>query len=410
MKRINDVYTLQGVRMQDIAARFGTPVYVYDADKIITQLTILKSTFSGIPLKIKYAAKALTNLAILQLIKKNGAGVDVVSIEEARLALKAGFTPSEIMYTPNCVDFDEIMACVTMGVGLNIDNVPMLEKFGQKYGKTYPTSIRFNPHVMAGGNLKIATGHSHSKFGISIEQIDEVLDVVKKYNIDINGLHVHTGSEITDIEIFLKVAGIMFEAAMLFPSLEFLDFGGGFKVAYKEGDKVTNMEELGKKLSEAINTFSKRYGKQLEICFEPGKYLVSEAGYLLVKANVVKQTPTVKFIGVNSGLNHLIRPMMYDAYHHIVNISNPQGEEQQYSVVGYICETDTLGSDRTLNEVREGDTLAILNAGAYGYSMASNYNSRIRPAEVIVINGEAKLIRARETFEDLLRGQVELKF
>jgi diaminopimelate decarboxylase len=268
--------------------------------------------------------------------------------------------------------------------------------------------LRLNPNILAGGNIKISTGHSNSKFGISVLQLSLIQEVVSKYNIQIDGLHIHTGSDIKETEAFLKTADTLFEAAKHFPNLKFIDFGSGFKVAYKEGDHITDVDELGGKLTKAFNEFCERYGRKLELRIEPGKYIVSESGTLLVQVNVVKTTPTITFAGVNSGLNHLIRPMMYDAYHHIVNVSNPGGTEKLYTVVGYICETDTFGADRLLNEVREGDLLAFKNAGAYGFSMASNYNSRLRPAEVLVVNGQAKLIREREKFEDLLRGQIEI--
>jgi diaminopimelate decarboxylase len=334
--------------------------------------------------------------------------VDVVSLQEAQFALNAGFTPSEIMFTPSGVDFSEITEGVSMGFAINLDNLSSLKKFGEKYGNTYPCCIRLNPSIMAGGNLKISTGHSNSKFGISVNQLQEIIDLMNEYKIQISGLHIHTGSDIKETEAFLKTGETLFNAAKHFPNLRFIDFGSGYKVAYKEGDVVTNVKELGEKLTKAFNDFCKAYGKKLEIWIEPGKYIVSEAGFLLTQANVVKPTPTVTFVGVNSGLNHLIRPMMYDAYHEIVNVSNPSGDKKLYTVVGYICETDTFGSDRHLSEVREGDIIAFRNAGAYGFSMSSNYNSRPRPAEVLVINGEAKLIREREKFEDLAKGQIEI--
>jgi diaminopimelate decarboxylase len=401
-------HRIQGLDLTSIAKQFGTPLYVYDADKIINQINSLKSAYSGANIKIKYAAKALTNISILKLIRKYGAGVDVVSLQEAQFAIRAGYTPGEIMFTPSGVAFDEIIEGVNMGLAINLDNLSALEKFGQKYGSTYPCCIRLNPSIMAGGNLKISTGHSNSKFGISIHQLTEIVSLVEKYKIDINGLHIHTGSDIKETEAFLKTGETLFNAAKHFPNLKFIDFGSGYKVAYKEGDVVTNVQELGQALTKAFNEFCKSYGRDLEIWIEPGKYIVSEAGLLLTQVNVVKPTPTVTFVGVNSGLNHLIRPMMYDAYHSIVNISNPTGEEKLYTVVGYICETDTFGTDRYLNEVREGDIIVFKNAGAYGFSMASNYNSRFRPAEILVINGEAKLIREREEFEDLLKRQVEI--
>jgi len=403
-------YRIQDVDLHAVAKEFGTPLYVYDAEKIVHQLRTLKMAFSASDVRIKYAAKALTNLSILKLLKTYGSDVDVVSIEEAHLALRAGFQPSQIMFTPSGVDFSEITEGVRLKLTINLDNLSVLEKFGQKYQGTYPASIRLNPHIMAGGNYKISTGHSNSKFGISIYQLPEIHEVVNRHNMVINGLHIHTGSDITESEVFLKMADILFGVARDFRQLRFLDFGSGFKVAYKEDDIVTNVYDLGLKLTKAFNEFCQSYGRKLELHFEPGKFIVSEAGVLLVKVNVVKSTPSLTFVGVNSGLNHLLRPMMYDAYHDIINISNPTGTMKLYTVVGYICETDTFGSDRKLNEVREGDILAIKNAGAYGYSMSSNYNSRLRPAEVLLLNGQAKLIREREKLEDLWRNQPEVDF
>ncbi len=407
MELNNPTYDLQGISFHSLADEFGTPLYVYDASKIVRQQQKLKDAFSGMNVNIKFAAKALTNLSILKLMKRNGIGVDVVSIQEVQIALKAGFLPTEIMYTPNCVDFEEIIQGVDMGVNINLDNLSVLEKFGKKYGSSYPCGIRLNPHILAGGNLKISTGHSHSKFGISVQQLPAILELVQRYNLVISGLHIHTGSEITETDVFIKMAELLFGIAKDFPALKFLDFGGGFKVSYKTGDRVTNIIEIGQKLGQLFNDFNHQHGRKLELWIEPGKYLVSEAGYLLVKVNVVKSTPTVTFAGVNSGLNHLIRPMMYDAYHEIVNVSNPEGPKKVYTVVGNICETDTLGADRELSEVREGDLLVIQNAGAYGYSMASNYNSRFRPAEVLILDGKAKLIRQRDTLEQLLQGQID---
>jgi diaminopimelate decarboxylase len=408
MELIDNTYTIQRIPVEEICQKFGTPLYVYDADKIISQLKSLKGAFSEADVRIKYAAKALTNISILKLLKKHGAGVDVVSIEEAELVLGAGFKTSDIMFTPNCVDFKEIKQGVAMGIAINLDNLSVLQKFGEEFGANYPCGIRLNPHIMAGGNYKISTGHSNSKFGISVYQLPQIMETVYRHKMKVNGLHVHTGSDISETEIFLKMADILFGVARDFPDLKFLDFGSGFKVSYKEGDITTNIYDLGLRLSKVFNEFCEQYGRKLELWIEPGKYIVSEAGYFFVRANVVKTTPSVTFVGVNSGLNHLIRPMMYDAYHHIFNISNPKGSQKLYTVVGYICETDTFGSDRKLNEVREGDIIAFKNAGAYCFSMASNYNSRLRPAEVMVIDGDAKLIRKREKLDDLLKGQVDI--
>jgi diaminopimelate decarboxylase len=399
-------YTIQGLNVLDITQQFGTPVYVYNAEKIVSQIKSLKTAYSGSDVRVKYAAKALTNVSILKLIRKYGVGIEVVSLQEAQLAMRAGFTSREILFTPSGVDFSEIVEGVSQGLAINLDNLSALQKFGEKYRNSYPCGIRLNPHILAGGNYKISTGHSNSKFGISIYQLPQIRELVDKYGIQVQGLHVHTGSEITETDIFLKMAEILFGLAADFRDLKFIDFGSGFKVAYKDGDMVTNVYDVGLKLTKSFNEFCMHYGRKLELWIEPGKYIVSESGTLFVQANVVKSTPTVTFVGVNSGLNHLIRPMMYDSYHHILNISNPTGSQKVYTVVGYICETDTFGTDRKLHEVREGDVLAFKNAGAYGFSMSSNYNSRLRPPEVLVIDGEARLIRERETIDDLLQRQV----
>src|SRR5688572_26833831 len=239
MELNNGRYTIQHVNVLDICNQFGTPLYVYDANTIVRQIESLKQAFHSVDLRVKYAAKALTNLSILKLMRRHGVGVDVVSIEEAKLGLQAGYRPEEIMFTPNGVSFNEIEEAVELQVSINIDNLPTLKKFGERYGNSKPCSLRLNPGILAGGNYKISTGHLQSKFGISIQQLQEILDVRKQYDIQISGLHVHTGSEIGDIDVFLKVADVLFSAAHQFPSLKFLDFGGGFKVAYKKGDAVT---------------------------------------------------------------------------------------------------------------------------------------------------------------------------
>ena len=402
----NNAYYAGGVKLTDVAQEFGTPVYVYNADKIISQYKRLKNAFNPIDIKIKYACKALNNTAILKLLKNEGSGLDTVSINEVKLGLRAGFAPDEIIFTPNCVGIDEIKEAVELGVHINIDNISILEQFGAIYGNTVPCCIRLNPHIMAGGNSKISTGHIDSKFGISIYQLRHVVRVVKSNNMHINGLHMHTGSDILDAGVFLQGAEILFDCAKDFPDLAFIDFGSGFKVAYKENDVTTDIEELGQLLGSRFTEFCKEYGRDLELWFEPGKFLVSEAGCFLVKSNVIKQTTATVFVGVDSGLNHLIRPMLYDSYHEIVNISNPDGKQRIYTIVGNICETDTFGWDRKLTEVHEGDILCFKNAGAYGITMASNYNARQKPSEVLIYQGKTHLIRKRETLDDIITNEV----
>jgi diaminopimelate decarboxylase len=389
-----------------IAEEYGTPLYVYHAEKIKAQYNKLQHAFSNTNTIFFYACKALTNLNILRYIRNLGANVDCSSINEVKLALHAGFPSSRILYTSNGIDFDEIREAKTLGVYINIDSLSNLEKFGMEFGNDYPVGIRFRPNILAGGNLKISTGHDKSKFGIPVDQIEQILAVVDKYKLRISDLHIHTGSEIKDVDIFLKGIEVLFEIAPHFEHLEFIDLGGGFKVASREGEEETDIPLLAEKVSLAFANHPYKNGKPLQVWFEPGKFLVSAAGSFITKVNVIKQTSAAEFVSVNSGFNHLIRPMFYDAYHHIENISNPEGVVKNYSVVGNICETDTFAWDRPLNLVREGDYLVFRNAGAYGFEMSSNFNSRFKPAEVLVVDGKSHLIRRRDQFEDLLRNQL----
>jgi len=389
-----------------ISEKYKSSVYVYDGEKIKTQYNRLKKAFSSIKkLKINYACKALSNISILNFIRKLGSGLDTVSIQEVELGIKAGYNPENIIYTPNGVSIEEIEKVSKMGVQINIDNLSILEQFGAKFPKI-PVCIRINPHIMAGGNSNISVGHIDSKFGVSVHQIPHVLRIVKNTSMRINGIHMHTGSDILDVDVFIHAAEILFNTALKFKNLEFIDFGSGFKVPYKIGDIETNIEELGEKLSKRFNDFCINYGKDIELAFEPGKFLVSSAGYFLTKVNAIKQTTSTVFAQVDSGFNHLIRPMFYGAHHEIINISNPKGKNRFYTVVGYICETDTFGNNRRISEISEGDTLAFKNAGAYCFTMSSNYNSRYKPAEVLFYNNKDHLIRKKENMVDILNNQI----
>ncbi|WP_118975348.1 diaminopimelate decarboxylase [Taibaiella koreensis] len=389
-----------------LAAEYGAPLYVYDAQTMRRQYRKLEDAFKECQVKIHYAMKALSNIHVLQLFRELGAGLDAVSLEEVRIGLLAGYPPEDILYTPNCVSFAEIEECVALGVKLNIDNISILEQFGHRYGASVPVCIRVNPHIMAGGHYKISTGHIDSKFGISIHQMRHVERLISSLGIKVEGIHMHTGSDILDVDVFLNGAELLFDLALSFPDIAYIDFGSGFKVGYKPDDVTTDVALLGKRLTERYQRFCKEYGREIQIHFEPGKFLVSEAGYFLAKVNVIKQTTATVFAGLDTGFNHLMRPTLYDAYHHITNLSHPHGRQRVYTVVGYICETDTFAWDRPLKEVREGDLLCFHNAGAYGFMMASNYNSRLRPAEVLVDGDTDKLIRRRETLDDLLATQL----
>ncbi|MDA9362658.1 diaminopimelate decarboxylase [Polaribacter sp.] len=400
---------MERTQLLALTKKYGSPLYVYDTDKIEAQYNRLTNAFSSVKnLKLNYAVKSLSNINILKFFKNIGAGLDTVSIQEVQLGLTTGIAPKKIIFTPNGVSLKEIEEVAKLGVQINIDNLSILELFGQKHPEI-PVCIRINPHIMAGGNSKISVGHIDSKFGISIHQVPHIKRVVENTGMNINGIHMHTGSDILDIDTFLRATEILFDVAKQFDNIDFIDFGSGFKVPYKERDISTDIEQLGLQLSERFNAFCVEYGKEITLMFEPGKFLVSEAGVFLAKVNVVKQTTSTVFAHVDSGFNHLVRPMMYDSYHHITNISNPEGRDRYYSVVGYICETDTFGSNRRIAEISEEDILCFHNAGAYCFSMASNYNSRYLPAEVMIHQGKDYLIRKRQTIEDILNNQEMLE-
>lgn len=397
--------SLSNSQLLQAAEHFGTPLYVYHAEKIQEQYNRLTAAFKDSNVVFYYACKALTNVNILRYIHSLGANADCSSINEVKLALYAGFPPARVLYTSNGIAFDEIEEAVSLGVSVNIDSLSNLEKFGRRFGHSYPVGIRLRPNIMAGGNIKISTGHDKSKFGIPVEQLQQILELVKEFQLNISNLHIHTGSDIKDADVFVKGIEVLFDIIPHFPELKSVDLGGGFKVPYKEGDGETDMILLGQKVKEAFDSHPQ--ASQLQIWFEPGKFMVSECGYLITQVNVMKQTAATQFVGVNSGFNHLIRPMFYDAYHRIANLSNPNGQLNTYTITGNICETDTFAWDRALPEIREGDYLVFYNAGAYGFEMASNFNSRFKPAEVLVKDGEMHLIRRRDTFDDLLRNQLE---
>lgn len=385
---------------------YGSPLYVYDANQMMENYKQFTQAFKVDKLKVHYACKALNNQAVLKLFKSLGAGLDCVSIEEVHLGLHAGYPADDILFTPNNISTEEYEEAIALGVKINVDNLYTLEYFGMNH-PNIPIYIRINPHLMAGGNQNISVGHIDSKFGISIHQVPNIERIVKKLGINVMGVHVHTGSDILDADIFIKAAELVFSVVEKFDSVTHIDFGSGFKVAYKPDDLHTNIASFGKKFSKSFNEFCEKQGKEYTLEFEPGKYMVSNAGYFVAKANLIKQTTSCTFVGLDTGFNHLIRPMFYHAYHHIENLSNPNGEKKVYNVVGYVCETDSFASDRIIPEVRKGDMLVFKNAGAYCSTMASNYNSRPRPAEVLFYNGKDHLIKRRETIEDMMSTQVD---
>lgn len=395
-------------RLANLAKEYGTPLYVYNAETIRAQFQNLLKHFDSKQTRFFYACKALTNIHILNIVKEMGCNIDCSSINEAKLALHVGFAPNNVLYTSNSIHFDEICEAVALGIHINIDSISNLTKFAEKFGNSYPVGVRVRPNIMAGGNLKISTGHDKSKFGIPFTEMAEIKTLESTYGLQIKTLHIHTGSEIKDVSVFMHSAEVFENLISQFPNVEVLDFGGGFKVPYRPAEKGTDIPALGQAVNQFIERLNNQTGRKLQAWFEPGKYMVSESGYFLATVNVLKQSGEINFAGLNTGLNHLIRPMFYDAYHHIDNVTHPNAPQKHYAVVGNICETDTFAWDRTLPAIEEGDVLVFFNAGAYGYEMASNYNARFKPAQVLVDGSKTKLISRRDSFQDLLHLQVPL--
>lgn len=388
----------------EAARSFGTPLFVYDQDLILERYREVL-TFTPWPqVKILYAMKANYNPEILRLLQNAGAGIDAVSAAEAILALKCGFSAEQILFTANNLTEREMRLAYALGVLFNIDDISTLRRFGEIFPES-DLCLRFNPEVVAGENAKVQTGGEFSKFGLLFEQISEVREVTARHGLRVVGLHIHTGSGIKEKSKFLHALDNLLKVAdrATFPDLRFIDCGGGLAVPYRPGEERVDYPVLGKELAARFAAFCNRYGRDLDLLFEPGKYLTAEAGSLLVQVVTVKRTRRKTFAGTDSGFPHLIRPVLYGAYHHIVNLSNPDGDLQSYDVCGNICESgDLFASDRLLPEIRPGDILQIQNAGAYCYSMGGLYNLRPMPAEALVGKGALRLVRRRASEEDLV--------
>jgi diaminopimelate decarboxylase len=394
--------------LKEAALKFGTPIYLYDLKIIENQFDKLNKELSVLEnYKIHFAAKSLSNISILKFIKKMGAGLDAVSIEEVMIGLKCGFNKDEILYTPNGVSFEEIKQAFKLGVKINLDSIESVKDFVNEFGNQSIT-VRINPGIYAGGNDNVSVGHSESKFGIPEERIDELLDMEKKGKIKITGLHIHTGSDITKNNQFKEGIKKIFSIARDFKNIESIDLGGGIKIPYFKDDTSTNLNDYVKEVSKELKKFELEFNKKLKLIFEPGKFLVSDCGFFITKVNYIKSTKTKDFLQVDSGLNHLLRPTLYGSHHEIINLSNPAGKKKEYDVVGYICEKDTFAEKRKIPETSVGDLICFKNAGAYGFEMSSNYNSRLKPAEVCIYNNKILKIREAQSLNDLLIGQIDI--
>ena len=396
------------VSLLHYAEKYGSPLFIYDAAKMVENVENLKACFPNTSLDIHYACKALTNRSVLRVLHKAGCGIDAVSIYEMQAAMSAGIPVSEINFTPSGAELSEYRYAIDNGISLHVDNAGKLEKLAMEY-PSLRVALRFNPDVRAGGHARLEVGAGDSKFGLYPEELPEVKRIVSEYGVQVTGVHCHVGSDIADEAYFIRAFEFLISVSEHFSEhLEFIDFGGGFKVRYKDADHPTDMTKVGRAVSKRFNAFRETLGRDLHMVIEPGKSLVSDAGFFVVKVTALKQTNRREIAYVNSGFNHLIRPMYYDAYHHISNLSNPDGTIKPYKVAGYLCETDTFALGRALPEIRVGDYLCFHNAGAYTMSMSSNYNLRPRPAEVMVIDGKDHLIRRQETFDDMLQPEVLL--
>lgn len=395
-----------GLDPEALCETWGTPLYVYDARVMLEQLATFRTAFANLPHRILYAAKALSTLEVLRLFRKEGTGLDAVSVEEIELGLRAGFRPADILFTPSFPSTGDLERAAGLGARINIDSLSTLEKFSGCHGSNTACCLRLKPWLQTGESSEATERwHADSKFGIAMEELDTACELAHSSNLRVEGLHVHSSSVILDADVFLEAAGALFEVAGNMPELDYLDFGGGIKVPHHKDDPVIDLAGLARRLEPLYRDFSKEHEKELELWFEPGRFLVSQAGTLLARVTGLKKNDGELLAGVDTGFHHLLRPRLYGAWHEITNLSNPGGDPAEYRIVGQLCEPDDLATARLIPKIREGDLLAFHNAGAYGASMASNYNSRLRPAELLLQAGEAKLIRRRETLEDLLGSQ-----
>jgi len=403
---------LGGISAEDIVKETGTPVYVYEKDTIISQYKGLMKSIVFPKKRIYYSCKANSNLHIMKVLHKLGSYIDAVSPGEIHIALQAGFTPDRILFTGVNAMTEDFTYCIEQGVLVNIGSLAQLDLYGQM-NTGAKVSLRINPDIGKGHHRKTITGGPDSKFGIYFDQVKEIKKIATEHNLKIVGMHQHIGSGIRESKDYVYAMDVLLQVATKFNDLEFVDFGGGIGVPYKPDQEKLDIGSFGMEISKKFGEFCQEYGKELILCVEPGRYLVCESGFLLMQVNNKKETPKHVFVGVNSGFNHLIRPVLYGSYHHIINASNANADskkKEKLIVAGNVCESGDVFTqdekgivDREMEKTEVGDILAITHAGAYGFSMASEYNSRPLPAEIMVSNGKMTVIREKQTFDDLMR-------
>lgn len=382
----------------------GTPTYAYVEPVIRDRCTRLRSALDALPARLLYAMKANANPAVLRIIHAEGLGIDAVSPAELDLALRLGFSPDRVLFSANNMTEGEMHAAHRRGVMLNIGELPRLDAYGRAYPGT-AVCVRLNPQVGAGHHEHVITAGEDSKFGIPVHQIDDVKALAREHDLQLVGLHQHIGSGILEAGDLWRAIEVMLEAANAFPDIRFVNVGGGLGIPYRPDDRPLDLDGFRETVVAPLQAFLHEHpSDELEVWLEPGRYFVAEAGVLLVRVNTIKRANGRVFAGTDSGMGHLVRPTIYGAYHGIVNLSNPDGPTRLYDVTGNYCESaDLFARARPVQEIREGDVLAILDAGAYGMSMASEYNLRPLPAEALVReDGTSVLVRRRETSEELV--------
>lgn len=390
--------------------KYGSPLYVYNETILREQCKKVKNLVSYPKLRINYSAKANTNLSILKIIRDEGLFVDAMSPGEIFIEMKAGFKPEEILFICNNASADEMMFAINAGILVSIDSLSQLETYG-KLNKGGNVAVRINPGVGAGHHAKVITGGRNTKFGVNPDYMNELKSILIRYDLHLVGINQHIGSLFMNADSYIEATSFLLSFAENFPELEFIDLGGGFGIPYhkESGEKPLDLSILGERLQMVINQWSNRNNRQLTIKLEPGRFIVAECGVLLGQVHAVKYNGEKKYVGTDVGFNVLIRPAMYDAYHDI-EIYNPDSREssktEMVTIVGNICETgDIIAKDRNLPTIKQGDILGILDSGAYGMVMSSNYNCRLLPAEVLITSeGEDILIRKRDNLEDLIRN------
>ncbi len=394
----------------ELIEKYGSPLYVYNESIFRKRCKELKNLIDYPNFVVNYSAKANTNLELLKIAKEEGLQIDAMSPGEIYLELKAGFEPEEILYISNNVSAQELEYAIEAGVKISVDSLAQLELYGE-INPGGEVVVRFNPGVGAGHHQKVVTGGKKTKFGVQSDFISEVKEILDKYDLRLIGINQHIGSLFMDSNSYLEGIKSLLCIAMNFKDLEFVDFGGGFGIPYHKQDQQQrlSLKELGVKLNQVVREWVIDYGREITFKVEPGRYIAAECGILLGQVYGTKMNYGKKYIGTDLGFNVLIRPTMYDSHHDIEVYRNSNKEstiDEEVLIVGNICESgDIIAKDRLLPEIFKGDIIGVLDAGAYGYVMSSNYNQRLRPAEVLITEiGEDILIRRRDTIEDLMRN------